>query len=251
MKMKHLLGAGLLGVLLACGLSSCGDDKNEYYVPYSYAVGDMVVAEGHDPYIQLDDKTTLFPSNGTRLPGYLTKDGQRVIINFTYLDEQREGYDYYVLINDIDSVLVKNVIPITPETTDSIGNDPINILSMWTSDKYLTVQFEVRGLGREKHMMNLVRDYSLASNPDSEGYLHLNLRHNRMNDPDIDHYLWGVASFRLSDIRTEYPDLKGLKIEVRTLSDTRDYTCDFDESETDGRGSASPTSERSMASYVK
>lgn len=79
MKMKHLFGAGLLGVLLACGLSSCGDDKNEYYVPYSYAVGDMVVAEGHDPYIQLDDKTTLFPSNGTRLPGYLTKDRKSVV----------------------------------------------------------------------------------------------------------------------------------------------------------------------------
>ena len=100
-------------------------------------------------------------------------------------------------------------------------------------------------------MMNLVRDYSLASNPDSEGYLHLNLRHNRMNDPDLDHFLWGVASFRLGDIRTEFPDLKGLKIEVRTMSDTRDYTCDFAESETDGRGVASETNERSIASYVK
>ena len=62
-------------------------DKNEYYVPYSYAVGDMVVEEGNDPYIMLDSKKTLFPSNGNRLPNYLTKDGQRVIINFTFLEE--------------------------------------------------------------------------------------------------------------------------------------------------------------------
>ena len=58
-------------------------------------------------------------------------------MNFSFLEGQREGYDYYILINDIDSVLVKNVIPITPETTDSIGNDPVNVLDMWTSDKYL------------------------------------------------------------------------------------------------------------------
>ena len=141
MKMKHMLWTGLLGVILSCGLTSCGDDEDGYYVPYSYAVGDMVVEEGHSPYIQLDDKKTMFPSNGDRLPSYLTKNGQRVIVNFTFLDGQREGYDYYIVVNDIDSVLVKNVIPITPETTDSIGNDPMNILSMWTSEKYLTVQF--------------------------------------------------------------------------------------------------------------
>lgn len=68
MKMKHLLGAGLLGVLLACGLSSCGDDKNEYYVPYSYAIGDMVVAEDHDPYILLDNKKRCSPRTGHGCP---------------------------------------------------------------------------------------------------------------------------------------------------------------------------------------
>lgn len=244
--MKHMLWTGLLGVILLCGLTSCGDDEDGYYVPYSYAVGDMVVEEGHSPYILLDDKKTMFPSNGDRLPSYLTKNGKRVIVNFTFLDGQREGYDYYIVVNDIDSVLVKNVIPITPETTDSIGNDPMNILSMWTSEKYLTVQFETRGLGREKHMINLVRDYSEAATLDEEGYLHLNLRHNRMDDPDLDHFLWGVASFRMDDIKSEFPDIKGLKIEVRTLHDgTRDYTCDFDY--TVGSGSTTTgTSERSL-----
>lgn len=245
MKMKHFFGTGLLGVILSCGLASCGEDDG-YYVPYSYAVGDMVVEEGNDPYIMLDSKKTLFPSNGNRLPNYLTKDGQRVIINFTFLEEQREGYDYYILINDIDSVLVKNIIPITPETTDSIGNDPVNVLDMWTSDKYLTIQFEMRGAGNEKHMINLVRDYSEAPTLDAEGYLHLNLRHNRRNDLDVNNYLWGVASFRLDDVYAEFPDLKGFKIEVRTSHGTENYSCKVDEAGTEG--SATPRGERSVAS---
>ena len=124
MKVKKFLLVGLLGVVTLCGLSSCDDD----------AVGDMGVIDGSEPYIQLDSKQTLFPSNGSRLPNYLLKDGKRVIVNFSFLEGQREGYDYYILINDIDSVLVKNVIPITPETSDSIGNAHVNVLDKWTSD---------------------------------------------------------------------------------------------------------------------
>lgn len=249
MKVKQFLWTGLLGVILLCGFSSCDNDNEVYYVPYSYAVGDMVVEDGFEPYIQLDSKKTLFPSNGNRLPSYLVKNGQRVIVNFSLLDTQREGYDYHILVNDIDSVLVKNIIPITPETTDSIGNDPINILDMWTSDKYLTVQFEMRGAGREKHMINLVRDYTLSSNPDGEGYLQLKLRHNRMNDPDVQHFLWGVASFRLADVNAEFPDLKGLKIEVRTSHGTEAFTCDFENA--DNNRSFTETSEKSVSADLE
>ena len=178
------------------------------------------------------------------------KDGKRVIVNFSFLEGQREGYDYYILINDIDSVLVKNVIPITPETTDSIGNDPVNVLDMWTSDKYLTVQFEMRGAGYEKHMINLVRDYSLSPNPDEDGYLQLELRHNRLNDPEVEHFLWGVASFRLEDLNMENPDLKGLKIKVRTPHGTEVYPCDF-EKEDSGEEAISETQEKSVSTYVR
>ena len=80
--MKKFLLVGLLGVVTLCGLSSCDDDDDGGYVPFSYAVGDMVVKDGSEPYIQLDSKQTLFPSNGSRLPNYLLKDGKWVIISF-------------------------------------------------------------------------------------------------------------------------------------------------------------------------
>ena len=77
-------------------------------------------------------------------------------------------------------------------------------------------------------MINLVRNYSLSPNPDGDGYLQLELRHNRLNDPEIDHILWGVASFRLEDLKLENPDLKGLKIKVRSPYGTEVRTCDFE-----------------------
>lgn len=46
MKMKKFLLVGLLGVVTLCGLSSCDDDDDGGYVPFSYAVGDMVVKTG-------------------------------------------------------------------------------------------------------------------------------------------------------------------------------------------------------------
>ena len=72
------------------------------------------------------------------------------------------GYDYYVAINDIDTVLVKNIIPITPETADSIGNDPVNIIDMWTSDEYLTIQFEMQGAGEKTHGKRCARFFSFG-----------------------------------------------------------------------------------------
>lgn len=53
MKMKKFLLVGLLGVVTLCGLSSCDDDDDGGYVPFSYAVGDMVVKDGSEPYYQL------------------------------------------------------------------------------------------------------------------------------------------------------------------------------------------------------
>ena len=80
-------------------------------------------------------------------------------------------------------------------------------------------------------------------------YLQLELRHNRMNDPDVQRYLWGVASFRLDDVFAEFPDLKGLKIRVRTSHGMEVFTRDFEN--TDNQSEISETDERSVSSYLE
>ncbi|WP_455498355.1 NigD-like protein [Coprobacter sp.] len=231
MKKFSILSAVLLILITTTILHSCkDDDDNVYYYNQSYAVGNMVVKDGEDPYLQLDSKRTMLPAN-TSIPSLFLKDGRRVIVNFSLLQENYMGYDYYIAINDIDTVLVKNIIPITPETADSIGNDPVNIINMWTSDEYLTIQFEMNGAGDKKHMVNVVRDFSLPDNPDKDKYMQLEFRHNIEGDRKIDRTLWGVASFRLQDLAPQVSDLAGLKIKVNTFKGEKTYNLKYEKEE--------------------
>ena len=211
MKKKSIFLTGLIMLLSSVILQSCKDDDDDvyYYNSYAYAIGDMVVKEGESPYLQLDSKKTMLPSN-TSIPSFFLEDGRRVIINFSLLQENYMGYDYYVAINDIDTVLVKNII------------------DMWTSDEYLTIQFEMQGAGEKKHMVNVVRDFSLSDNPDKDNYMQLEFRHNMEDDPKIDRRLWGVASFRLKDLAPQESNLSGLKIKVNTFGGEKTYNLKYD-----------------------
>ena len=229
MKRKSIFLTGLIIFITSTiMLQSCKDDDDVYYYnAYAYAIGNMVVNDEESPYLQLDSKKTMLPAN-TSIPSYFLENGRRVIVNFSLLQENYMGYDYYIAINDIDTVLVKNIIPITPETADSIGNDPVNILDMWTSDEYLTIQFEMKGAGNKKHMVNVVRDFSLSENPDKDNYMQLEFRHNVEDDPQIDRHLWGIASFRLKDLAPQTSNLSGLKIKVNTFRGEKTYNLKYD-----------------------
>ena len=220
----------LISLLVSTTLfQSCNDDDDDYYVYYSrsLAVGNVVSEEGKPSYLLLDSKRTMLFSENS-IPSLYLEDGRRVIVNYTLLDEDYQGYDFRIHVNDIDTVLVKGIIPITPEKEDSIGNDAVNILDMWTSDEYVTIQFEMKGAGQKKHMVNLVRDYSLEENPD-DGYMQLEFRHNQEDDPEFgSQWLWGIASFRLGDLAPDKSDLKGLKIKVNTYRGEETYTCKYD-----------------------
>ena len=211
----------LISILVSTTLfQSCNNDDDDYYVSYYgplLAVGNVVSEEGKPSYLLLDSKRTMLFS-GNSIPSLYLENGRRVIVNYTLLDE-----------NDIDTVLVKGIIPITPEKEDSIGNDVVNILDMWTSDEYVTIQFEMKGAGQKKHMVNLVRDYSLGENPDEDGYMKLEFRHNREGDPEFgSQWLWGIASFRLGDLAPDKSNLKGLRIKVNTYRGEETYTCEYD-----------------------
>ena len=99
---------------------------------------------------------------------------------------------------------------------------------MWTSDEYLTIQFEMQGAGEKKHMVNVVRDFSLSDNPDKDNYMQLEFRHNMEDDPKIDRRLWGVASFRLKDLAPQESNLSGLKIKVNTFGGEKTYNLKYD-----------------------
>ena len=195
MKKKILiLVAALPFLFMAC-------HNEEYYSldKFWQSIATVENPENNSAYfLVLDDSVRLWTaaSNTNSRP----KDGQRIIANYTILNNQPEGseYDHDVRMNSVYEVLTKDIFKITPEKQDSIGNDPIGISTMWIGSKshYLNVEFIFHG--RDKlHLVSLVSDDNKTY---SDGKIHLEFRHNANNDTP-DYRNAGIVSFDLRSLQ--------------------------------------------------
>lgn len=177
------------------GLSSCSDDDNSldnYWVSLATAVD----SDGRY-YLQLDNGNKLWIASP---PGPLPKlQYPRVIANYTILSDSAQGYAHFIRLNAISSILTKSPIYINPSNQaqeDSIGNNPINVISCWTGGGYMNFSFQYEAGGFKSHMLNLVSNNpSLGINQDT---VKLQFRHNQMGDPQY-YPVWGYVSFDLKD----------------------------------------------------
>ncbi len=194
---------------------SCLDEDDK--VPY-YAMATVKVIEGKDYYFALDNGKKMYPSDTTRIHDYKVTDGQRAIAWFDKLAEVKTGYDYNITLRGISDVLTKNIIPLTEETADSIGDNRISIYNReaWVAQGYLTIRFYFMGTYNpsQPHMLNLVQNETVEYEDD--GYIHLEFRHNAYDDPR-DRLMHGYVSFKLDKIAEEMKTAKGLKIRVKTI----------------------------------
>lgn len=191
--MKRLNTAFLfLALIFIPSLQSCLDDDDKYYL----ALATFRVAEDEHPYFVLDDGETMYPNN--RLFKKI-EDGQRVYVHFDILKEEVEGYDYHIEIRGIVEVLTKDVIVMTDETSNNIGDDPINITGAWFGDGYLNVEFVFMGTSspEERHMVNLVHNNTTGANDENteEGFINLEFRHNAYEDQPLER-LRGIVAFK-------------------------------------------------------
>lgn len=149
----------------------------------------------------LDDSTCLWVAS-SEVPYYRPKDGQRIIVNYTKLSENRDTkYQNNILINDVYEVLTKEIFNISPATQDSIGNNNISIKNMWIGGNFLNVEFVYPGYSTV-HYINLVADTSKTY---TDGKLHLEFRHNANNDyPEFNK--WGIVSFNLKPLQANNED---------------------------------------------
>jgi hypothetical protein len=144
-------------------------------------------------FLRLDNNDLLWTEK-TNFPNYRPKDGQRVIAYYTILSDKHTSglYDYDIQLNNVRTVLTKDIFRITPETQDSIGNDSIIIDHMWIGSHYLNVQFVYTGYN-QIHFINLVSDPAKVYD---DGKVHLEFRHNSNGDSPV-YYRRGYVSFRL------------------------------------------------------
>lgn len=191
--MRRYLLAPFLGLGIFFVFTSCEKDN-------SYPLGDFlielgVVSENNNGayYFTIDNGNKLWCStcNVNRLG---IKPNQRVLINYTKLSAQSSNYDLIIRLNDIDTILTKAIIPISPAIEDSVGDDPIQIYDAWASAGFANFYYSFTG-GATRHLINLVVDPTHPQEP-----LTLELRHNNKND-SLTYRYSGYISFRLESLK--------------------------------------------------
>ena len=158
--------------------------------------------------IELDNGTVLFPVTNSGWNSQVS-DNQRVLVNFTILDEKEDSINtdqYIVRINSLRNILFKGILELTPAIEDSIGNDPIHVKDHWLKDNMLNFELQYRG-GSRLHFINLVRQ------PDSTATesVILELRHNANDDPDMVN-MSAVVTFDLSSLKVEGKDSVSFRV---------------------------------------
>lgn len=212
---------------------SCLDDDDSNY-NYDLAIGTLQKDADGFYYLQLDNDKKLFARDSSAIHYHKMGVGKRILAQFRYVEEEiGKDYEYSIKIDDLYPILTKPVIKITPEKEDSIADDKIEVINYWISKQYLNIEYQVWGSNSIPHMLNLV-EVEEPKNPE-EGYVSLEFRHNRFDDPEHRMYS-GIVSFDLSALNYQpgAEGIKGINLRVNTIyQDYRTYKIDYDK-QTDG-----------------
>ena len=223
MKRIKLIGIIILtGIISLVSFSSCDLDDG-YSLDYSWPGIATIhpLSEGSKSfYMVLDNGDKLWIA-ASDVYGYKPKEGQRALVDYTILSDEKDGYDHYVKLNNIKDILTKGVIDLDAENQDSIGNDPVKILTMWVGDHYLNIGFGYNvGYKGIVHFLNLVNN--TLNNDLVDGAIPLEFRHNANGD-DSSSGVRGYVAFDLRPYQVEGKDSVDFLIKVRDFSDEKEY----------------------------
>lgn len=188
----------ILGILFLPLLISCNDDNNTSEQNWIDIATVENPTQSSSFYFRLDNGDRMLAA-ASDLSYYRPKDGQRIIANYAILSgtSGSNTYKYNVRLNDVYEVLTKSIFKIKPQQQDSIGNDQIEIKSMWVGSDYLNVEFVYPGYNKT-HFVSLVMDNAKTY---SDNKVHLEFRHNANGDtPSVSQ--WGMASFNLQSLQS-------------------------------------------------
>ncbi len=212
--MPNFLKQLLIFVFAGLLTTGCLKDDEE---PELQLHGDLVTVENPQAknqfFMRRDDNKLLWLEEGYT-QNFKPDDGQRLLIYYNILSDKTDTgvYDYDIRVTEAYKVLTKEIFQITPETQDSIGNDPVDAVSIWIGSKYLNVYFEYfTYLASIPHYINLVYDSAKVYD---DNKIHLEFRHNANGDEAF-HRRWGVASFDISSLQSESVDSVNLVIHVK------------------------------------
>ena len=163
--------------------------------------------------IRLDNGDLMY-TNTAGLLNYKPKDGQRIIANYSVIETTsptNNTVKNVVRLNDAYEILTKGIFKIKPAQQDSIGNDQIEIRSIWVGSDYLNVEFVYLGYNKN-HYVNLVSDDAKTY---TDNKTHLEFRHNANGDYPSSSK-WGMASFDLRSLKANHNSNDSVKLVIHT-----------------------------------
>jgi hypothetical protein len=203
-KIKPGLLFSLIFFVYSLFITSCNSNDDYYSLDDIWiSMGIIDKTDGGTGYeIFIDNGDTLVPATSF-LPNFPIRDNQRVMVNYTILDEAgQSNHRFWVKINNLYDVLFKDIVELTSSNNDSIGNDPVQINDIWISKDFLNVEF--RYLGGEKiHFINLSRPEGKVSELPQP--VKLELRHNAHHD-SLKYNLFGIVTFNLKELKIQEQD---------------------------------------------
>lgn len=209
---SSIFSIGILVLLLSC------DDNSHSLGEFRINIA-TVVPEGENAYsLLLDNGTRLWPAATAVIyhPAY----NQRVFLNYTILSGPQDGYDHYIKVNDIWNILTKQVIELTAQNEDSIGNDPVKANAVWVGGDYLNVSFMFNYGGVRPHAINLVNNKLSPGN--TPGVTELEFRHNAYGS-ERDKFYEGFVCFDLKPLRVNNIDSVKLSVKVKEMTGETTY----------------------------
>lgn len=223
MKQWKSIWSVVIVLVASVSLSSCldDDDNDSGMTNYPSALVTLKTnPNGGAFYMQLDDSTTLVPTNIKNSP-YGTKE-VRALVNYqlTAASERSEHYSKSVYVNWIDTIRTKNMAPVLGEQEETVyGTSPLEIVKDWTTvveDGYLTLRFRTYFGGMKSHTLNLVK---------TDKPYEVTLYHNANGDTNNGTVSDGIIAFRLNDL----PDTEGKTVDltVKWKSFSGDKTAKF------------------------
>ncbi len=184
----------LLVYLSTCLLFlSCSKDKVVYDIG-EYKVDLATVQTNSNNQSFLLDNNTLLLNKG-----FINnlEAGQRVLLNYSYLEDLSPGYDYVIKVNGISAVTQGQLSEVSPITIDTITNVPIHLESVWLGSHYLNVSFYMNFYSK-KHTIALITGKTQIQ----EKNISIYFCHNDNNDsPGVTRCV--ITSFDLSNVLGE------------------------------------------------
>ncbi|MBU1014306.1 MAG: NigD-like N-terminal domain-containing protein [Bacteroidetes bacterium] len=209
--MKKLV---LAVVIILFILPAC--NKNDKFPQWS-GIGtiEKLIASADEFVIILDGGQKLVPNKVIVNNDY--KNGDRIFVKYS-ITKTVDANNYEVDLYDIDRILTKNIIQLTANINDSIGNDPVymNKENIWISNNYINFIFSYYG-AYKIHLINLVKLYENTHT--ANGRLILEFRHN--SHSDYSNYLMnGVVSFNLESLKETNLDSVQFVVRVKEYHET-------------------------------